>query len=350
MSMSRWGWSPYVSVAQRKAKAHKQMDKLRKKGQCILPVKIEGRTIARSFWGKGWCNHLESFSDYENRLPRGRTYVRNGSVCHLEIASGKIQALVSGTSMYTVNIEVKTLPKATWEAIKGKCAGQIGSILELLQGKLSDQVMAIVAHRQDGLFPLPGEFSFSCSCPDWASMCKHVAATLYGVGHRLDTDPSLLFQLRGVDAQELIAAELALPDAAPTDLDDALGDEALADIFGIEMDTNALSTSTRTQTTPSFATKKSKAAPMAKVTKAKPAAPAPKPHKTQKPAPGPFTPTGPRIKKLRLEAGLSVAEFARRLDVSAPTIYRWEKIRGKLALQSRCLAFLQHMHEARALV
>ena len=228
-------WRPYVPVAVRHARARREMDRLRKKGKSIQPVEIEGRTIARSFWGKRWCDHLESFSDYANRLPRGRTYVRNGSVCHLEIHPGRIGAIVMGSELYDVTIRVGKLKAAAWKSIKHRCSGQIGSVLELLQGKLSKQVMGVVTDRQHGLFPKPGEIRFDCSCPDWAAMCKHVASALYGVGSRLDDRPESLFLLRGVDTAELIATGMALPGDAATD--DALADDALAGIFGIDLDT-----------------------------------------------------------------------------------------------------------------
>ncbi len=176
--MAFFGWRPYVPVAERRAKAWKAVEKLRKKGKDIQPVELSGRSIAASFWGKGWCDHLESFSDFSNRLPRGRTYVRNGSVCHLEIQTGRIEALVSGSELYKVAITIKPLPGKTWTAIKTKCQGQVGSVLELLQGKLSDHVMEVVSDRARGLFPQPGEIELKCSCPDWATMCKHVAAVL----------------------------------------------------------------------------------------------------------------------------------------------------------------------------
>jgi uncharacterized Zn finger protein len=236
--MALWGgWGRYVPVAERRAKARREMDKLHKKGKDIQPVTLDGRTIARSFWGKGWCEHLESFADYANRLPRGRTYVRNGSVCHLDIRPGRIEALVSGSELYQITIRITELQATTWTSIKDTCAGHIGSMLELLQGTLSDQVMAIVTNRQHGLFPLPGEMALDCSCPDGADMCKHVAAVLYGVGSRLDSRPELLFLLRDVDAQELIAAELALPDAAAAATGDTLAEDQLGAIFGIALDT-----------------------------------------------------------------------------------------------------------------
>ena len=175
-------WAPYVPVAERRRRAMKKMESLRKKGVAVQPVRIDGRKIAKTFWGEAWCDHLEAFSDFENRLPRGRTYVRNGSVCHLAVAKGRIEAKVSGSELYTVRVEIKTLVNKKWKAIKGRCSGQIGSLLELLQGRLSDQVMQVVTDRREGLFPLPGEISLQCSCPDSAVMCKHVAAVLYGVG------------------------------------------------------------------------------------------------------------------------------------------------------------------------
>jgi uncharacterized Zn finger protein len=233
-----YGWAPYVPVAERRRKAQKKMEALRKKGMNIEPVVIEGRKIARTFWGEAWNDHLESFSDFENRLPRGRTYVRNGSVCHLAIEKGKIYAKVSGSSLYTVDIKIKPLATKKWDAIKSRCSGQIGSLLELLQGRLSDQVMSVVTDRSEGLFPQPGEISFDCSCPDWASMCKHVAAVLYGVGARLDSKPALLFLLRGVDHEELISAdaEATISDVTARGTSKRLAGDNIGDIFGIDLD------------------------------------------------------------------------------------------------------------------
>ena len=233
--MSSYGWAPYVPVATRRARAQKKMKKLQKQGLDIKPVEIEGRKIARTFWGEAWCDHIESFSDYENRLPRGRTYVRNGSVCHLDIARGEVTAMVSGSDFYTVEIAIKTLPPGKWQDVKNRCSGQIGSLLELLQGKLSKNVMSVVTDRSKGLFPMPGEISLSCTCPDWAVMCKHVAAVLYGVGARLDEKPELLFLLRGVDHEELISEEVGVATAVTKGSRRRIADDALADVFGIEM-------------------------------------------------------------------------------------------------------------------
>jgi uncharacterized Zn finger protein len=236
--MYGYGWAPYVPVAERRRKAQKKMEALRKKGMNIEPVVIEGRKIAITFWGEAWNDHLESFSDFENRLPRGRTYVRNGSVCHLAIEQGKIHAKVCGSELYTIDIKIKPLPPKKWTAIKDRCRGQIGSLLELLQGRLSDQVMSVVTDRSEGLFPQPGEISFDCSCPDWASMCKHVSAVLYGIGARLDIKPNLLFLLRGVDHEELISAdaEATISDVTARGTSKRLTGDNFSDIFGIDLD------------------------------------------------------------------------------------------------------------------
>ena len=236
--MSWYSWRPYVPVAARRARSLSKMEKLRKKGLDIQPVKIEGRKIARTFWGQAWCDHLEKFSDFANRLPRGRTYVRNGSVCHLQIAAGEVKAMVSGSELYNVSIAVKKLPAKKWAEFKKTCAGQIGSLLELLQGRLSENVMSVVTHRDNGLFPVPKEITLKCDCPDWAVMCKHVAAVLYGVGARLDERPELLFVLRGIDHEELISAEAgsaAVSRAVRGDGAGRIAEADLSSLFGIEM-------------------------------------------------------------------------------------------------------------------
>src|SRR5262249_30702744 len=197
--MDYFDWNPYVRVASRRQQAAHRLAKLRKKGNEVSPVQIEGRKIATTFWGKAWCENLERYSDFENRLPRGRTYVRNGSVIDLQVAAGTVTALVSGSDVYDVRVDVAVVPKARWRAICRDCTGAMDAVIELLQGRLSTSVMARICEAKTGLFPAPREISFRCSCPDWAWMCKHVAAVLYGIGARLDERPELLFLLRRVD-------------------------------------------------------------------------------------------------------------------------------------------------------
>lgn len=231
----QFGFRPYVPVGERRAQAAREVARRTKAGQSVAPVRIEGRAIATTFWGKAWCTNLEGYSDFANRLPRGRTYVRNGSVVDLKIEAGRVTALVSGSELYEVRIDVAKLSKPRWQALKAECAGKIGTLVELLQGKLSNAVMERVSDRDRGLFPKPKEIEMRCSCPDYAGMCKHIAAAMYGVGNRLDSSPEMLFVLRGVDQKELI--EQAIPDApvgsgsgAPT-----LATDDLGAIFGIEL-------------------------------------------------------------------------------------------------------------------
>lgn len=230
-------WRTYVPVAMRRRRAAREMAALAGKGHQAAPVIVHGRAIAGTFWGKAWCANLERYSDFANRLPRGRTYVRNGSVVDLHVGSGTVSAFVSGSELYAVEVKVATLTKARWSAVCRDSAGAIDSLVELLQGRFSERVMERLCREGTGLFPSPAEIAFTCSCPDWASMCKHVAAALYGIGARLDQQPELLFTLRRVDGQDLVArAGKGLPlggqePAAGKRL--VAGD--LSEIFGIEI-------------------------------------------------------------------------------------------------------------------
>ena len=131
------GFKNYVSVGARRAQAARELATLRKKGRTISPVVIEGRTIAATFWGEAWCDNLERYSDFANRLPRGRTYVRNGSVVDLQVGPGTVTALVSGSTMYEVQVTVGPVAPARWSAICKDCSGAIDSLVELLQGRFS---------------------------------------------------------------------------------------------------------------------------------------------------------------------------------------------------------------------
>jgi uncharacterized Zn finger protein len=235
-------WPPYVPVAERRRRAAQKVAKMKKAGQHVSPVEIAGRKIATTFWGDAWCKNLEAYSDYSNRLPRGRTYVRNGSVIDLQIEAGRVGALVSGTDLYTVDVKITPLAKKKWTQIKGQCAGQIDSLVELLQGSISKSVMEIVTRKGEGLFPSPREITLSCSCPDWATMCKHVAAALYGVGGRLDHEPELLFTLRGVDPAEMVEAAIDQPTGAgKTRKGRVLEADELSSVFGVDIDMDGVS-------------------------------------------------------------------------------------------------------------
>ena len=230
-------WKPYVPVAARRKKTERMVARLQKKGRRLAPVSASRGAIARSFWGKAWCKNLERYSDYSNRLPRGRTYLRNGSVIDLQISAGEVSAQVMGSSLYQISVLVTEVTVTHWQGIARDCARSIDSLVELLQGQLSTAVMERITRPGTGLFPSPKEISFSCSCPDSAAMCKHVAATLYGIGARLDAAPQLLFGLRRVDAKELIAraGDGAAPVHKAPGAGRILDSSKLADVFGIDL-------------------------------------------------------------------------------------------------------------------
>lgn len=348
--MGYYGWAPYVSVAKRRAKALKQMEKLKKKGVKVQPVQLSGRKIAVSFWGKGWCDHMESFSDYANRLPRGRSYVRNGSVCHLEIKGGQIDALVCGSELYNVAITITPLKATKWKSVKRSCSGSIGSLIDLLRGKLDHGVMEAVTDRKDGLFPLPGEIKFQCDCPDWAGMCKHVAAVLYGVGARLDESPEMLFVLRGVNHEELVDVTAAITDAAKAGTSRRrIASSGIADVFGIVIAGVAedppveppvspakkpepekpVKPRTRTQTghAPTRKARSGAAGEKAKTVAKPPRADkvAVKGKTTRESQPFPEPLTGESIRAWRLALGETQAKFAARINVTGSTVSQWEK-------------------------
>jgi len=227
------GFPRYVSVGERRAKALLQARKLEKRGRVLEPVRLEGQRIASSFWGNEWCKNLESYTDFSNRLPRGRTYVRSGAVVDLRLGAGQVDALVAGSSLYEVSVQIDKLARKRWGAVIKRCAGRIDSVVGLLQGRLSETVLEALVDRRAGLFPAPEEIDFTCSCPDVALLCKHVAAVLYGVGARLDKKPELFFTLRRVALEELVARS-ALRRAPRAK--EALDTGSLEGIFGIELD------------------------------------------------------------------------------------------------------------------
>lgn len=301
-------YQPYVTAAERKRQAQLAIERLQQDGYELQPIApFGGAKIAKSFWGHAWCRHLESFSDYENRLPRGRSYLRQGSVAHLELTPGQVQAIVVGSETYHLNASIAQLPTDRWETLKKQCTGKIASLVELLQGKLSQEVMRQVTHPEHGLFPLPHEIKLSCDCPDHADLCKHLAAILYGIGRRLDDSPELLFTLRGVDQSELIADRIELP--AATSSQRRLDASALGDVFGIDIDTTSQSASE----------------------------PAPEPLAPQPPTPPRPKPipkananapkkkfTGLEVAQLRDTFGMTAYEFAIIAQVSPTTVSNWD--------------------------
>ena len=301
---------PCVSVAEKLERNAKMAAKLAKSNKSLKPVVLKGRTIASTFWGKAWCNNIESYQDFENRLPRGRSYVRSGAILDLQIMEGKITALVGGSASmpYKIMIEIQPLSSQKWEALKKKCVGKISSLLVLIQGKLSPEILQEFCSKETGLFPSPKEIKMSCSCPDYADLCKHLAAVLYGIGARLDEDPSLFFTLRKIDDSELIGADAA--SVLTDDVESEIANEDLENVFGVTFDELP-------ETPAAVKTRK----PPAKKDKAK------------KNVKKEMKWTGRKLIRLRKELGISPTNIAKHLGISVQTISNWEK--GKYEIKPK---------------
>lgn len=313
--MAYYRFRPYVPIATRLRQLERNMKRLARRGLVPEPVQIEGRRLARTFWGLAWCRHIEAFHDHSNRLPRGRAYVRNGSVGHLAIRRGRVEAYVQGSDLYHVEARVAELTSDRWEALRSECTGRIGSILDLLQGKLSREVMAVVTDPAGGLFPSSREVRLSCDCPDGARLCKHLAAVLYGVGARLDDRPELLFVLRGVDHEQLIETEVEATVFSAEDASSRLHAEGdrLSEIFGVDIDDSA------TAEPPAASDAAIGSAPLEEG--------------------GSDSPVrrlvAPEVRRLRERFGMSRRVFASLLEVSVSTVRYWETVPRPVRIRPR---------------
>lgn len=238
--MSYYGFPPYESVAEKKAKSLKALGKLKAKNKDLQPIIIEGRTLVKSWWGKAWNQNLESYADYSNRIARGRSYVRNNAVLDLKITKGEVKALVQGSSRkpYTITIQIDKLSNEKWNKVIALCNHRIDTLEQLVGGSFPKELEVLFKEKSYGLFPAPKEIHFDCSCPDWASMCKHVAAVLYGIGSRLDTDPKLFFELRDIDSMELVKKSMEkkldnMLKNADKKSERKIADKDVFDLFGI---------------------------------------------------------------------------------------------------------------------
>ncbi len=336
-------WYPsYVPVDEQRARTVSEIQGLRARGVRVQPIELRGRTIARNFWGRRWCEHLESFSEYAARLAHGRAYVRNGSICHLAIEPGAVDAMVVGSALYHVSIRIRQIEGSAWTAIKRVCAGRVGSVLELHRGLLPGNVAAAVTDRDAGVFPQPGEIVPSCECGDRATMCKHAAAVLSGVGSRLDDSPELLFLLRGVDEAELISAEPAPADAGlatgtpelhrwngMTPGAAARMEPPVDGVTGFNGSAAESSGAAEAATPPRRVKKTLTYRPPIPAAGLPLAAPSDAADEVS------FEPTGELVAELREQCGCSIAEFADLLQVTPTSVRRWENTAGQLNLHAR---------------
>lgn len=221
-----------------KASATRQKEK--KKGKELAPVVLSGRAITKNWWGTAWCENLERYADYANRIERGKRYVRSGAIVDLQIEKGKILARVQGTRKipYKVEIRISPLPEEKCQRIIEQCTAKLENVEQLMAGNFSSEMKALF-EGENGLFPSPKEISFNCSCPDWALMCKHVAAALYGVGARFDEQPLLFFELRGIDFNRFIdvtlqnKVERMLENAENPQSSRIIKEDRMTELFGV---------------------------------------------------------------------------------------------------------------------
>ncbi len=202
---------PYVTFVKKREMAQKEVAALTKKGIILEPVIIEGTKIAQTWWALAWNKNLEAYADYKSRITRGRAYLKNDSVLDLKIEKGLVKALVQGSSQkpYKIEIQIDPLSEEKWARLLGVCEHQIGSLTDLVEGRFPKELEALFTVKGEGLFPSNKEIHFACTCPDWADLCKHVAAVLYGIGARFDQDPLLFFKLRDIDFEVLLEKSIA---------------------------------------------------------------------------------------------------------------------------------------------
>ena len=336
-------WYPrYVPVDEQRARTVSEISRLLARGVPVQPVELRGRTLARRFWGRRWCEHVESFSEYAARLAHGRAYLRNGCVCHLSIEAGRVDAMVIGSALYQVSLRIRRLDTAAWTAITAACAGRIGSLLELRQGRLSEDVAEVVTHRDRGMFPQPGEIVASCECGDTTTLCKHAAAVLSGIGSRLDESPERLFLLRGVDETELIAGEaarscdpVATGGVEPVVANGTAANAAESRPLNVP---GAASSKALPASPPTSTDSATSSRPVKKTLTYRPPVPtaAGRPRASSDPADeaAGFVPTGEMVADLRAQCGCPVAEFADLIQVTPTTVRRWESTAGHLNLHA----------------
>jgi len=332
-------WYPrYVPVDAQRARIVSEMNRLVASGVKVQPVELRGRTLASSFWGWRWCEHVDSFSEYAARLAHGRACLRNGSVCHLSIEPGGVDAMVIGSALHHVTLRVRRLEAAAWMAMRTACAGRVESVVELRQGLLPDDVAEVLTDRDSGLFPQPDDIVASCDCGDTTALCKHAAAVLWGIGSRLDERSELLFLLRDVDETELIAAEAALSrdPAAAGGLDSGAAASKSADSRPLHAPRATESKASLSTSPPTGSAAPSR--PVKKTLTYRAPGPA---HGRRRRTPSDlageaagFAPTGAMVADLRELCGCSVAEFADLIQVTPTTVRRWETTPGRLNLHA----------------
>lgn len=223
---------PYVRVKKRRETAESVAARLTAEGEELQPARAHGKAIASSFWGRAWCRAIEDWQDYESRLPAGRSLLKNGGVIDLKLSENLALAQVVSDRLYQVRIRFSGVEEEQLDALRKACAGRLTSLIDLIRGDLSDDVMSLICDPAYGLFPRYSELKPACDCLDDAVLCRHAAAALYAIAPRLDDQPELFFTLRGIDPESFFTLDPAAVEETPGDLTA----EELSATFGIEIE------------------------------------------------------------------------------------------------------------------
>ncbi|MEO8383315.1 MAG: SWIM zinc finger family protein [Acidobacteriota bacterium] len=179
--------------------------------------------FATQWWAKRWIAVLEGFN-LGARLQRGRTYARGGQVMGIDVQAGRVEAKVQGSRRdpYRVSIAMATFTPADRKRLGVALSASPLHLAKLLAGEMPQDIETVLEKERLSLFPVrQKELTTECSCPDWSNPCKHIAAVYYLLGEEFDRDPFLLFTVRGVAREDLVAEETAAPESATRPVEDA---------------------------------------------------------------------------------------------------------------------------------
>ena len=222
-------FQPRLKAADLKKLAAMRLAELQAEGQELHPVVNSSRKLATHFWGSAWMKQLALCESGGMCLAPGRTLLRHGCVLDMRISRGCITALVSADELYEVELHLTPLEGEQLESLTLSCGNHINSLLSLLEGKVDTSVLEQLCHPENGILPTPQDWKMHCTCPDWAEPCPHAAAAIYAAGCLIDADPKLLFTLRSIEPDALLA-----PTAQSIEIDT----NKLASMFGIDIDLN----------------------------------------------------------------------------------------------------------------
>lgn len=230
-------WSSREQAEEARARLAREIARRRAEGEPLTAVTApKSGHLCAQFWGRAWCRHLQDMTAYEGRLAPGRTCLRQGRVHDLTIHPGEVRAIVADQTLHTTRLHIRPLEAETWNRLQQAAAASGPSLLDLLSGRLGEDLLRLLCDPETGLFPRADEIRFDCDCTDDAEPCKHAAAVFYAVGLELDARPEALFLLRGADPTVLLAEAAREAGASLQAAANDLAANNLGALFGIDLD------------------------------------------------------------------------------------------------------------------